>query len=315
MSRVPLLRASEWRAGDDASRAAFARSLRQGLETTGFVLLEEHGIAPSALEAAYRAVERFFALAPEQKRRSGGVAGGQRGYTGFAVEHARDHGVPDLKEFFHVGQDVPGRGECSYPANRWPAEVPALRPALVRLFQELERCAGELLDTLALAYELPGSVFSGLIVRGNSILRALHYPPVPPDAPAGALRAAPHEDINLVTLLCGATEQGLEIRSADGEWLPVESKPGQIVADSGDMLSRLTGGVIPATTHRVVNPVGASANRSRYALPFFAHPRPECDLSVLERFATPERVADHPPITAGAYLAERLREIGLAPSP
>jgi isopenicillin N synthase-like dioxygenase len=317
MIEVPVLPLSAW-GGDPPGRepasADFARALRAGLESTGFVVLEDPGVDAPAIRSAYAALERFFALDAAEKARSGGVAGGQRGYTGYAVEHARDHPVPDLKEFFHVGQEEPARSAFAYPGNRWPAAVPELRPALLRLYRELERCAARVLEALAFAYGIPAGAFSELVAGGNSILRGLHYPPVPDDAPEGAVRAAPHEDINLVTLLCEATDAGLEIRTPEGAWLPIETKPGQIVADSGDMLTQLTGGVIPATTHRVVNPRGAAARASRYSLPFFAHPRPECDLTVLAPFATPERVAHHPPITAGAFLQRRLREIGLTPA-
>ena len=170
----------------------------------------------------------------------------------------------------------------------------------------------QLLEALAEGFALPPEIFASMVKGGDSILRALHYPPIAEGEPLGSVRAAPHEDINLITLLCEATECGLEIRPPGDPsgWLPVEVARGQIVVDSGDMLSRLTNGVIPATTHRVVNPAG-TANRDRYSLPFFAHPRPECDLAVLPAFVSDERPCQYAPITARGYLAERLHEIGL----
>ena len=168
------------------------------------------------------------------------------------------------------------------------------------------------MHALALAYQLEPHTFSDMLKEGNSLLRAAHYPPLGTQRDPQAMRAAPHEDINLITLLCEATDAGLEVLSAKG-WAAVECKTGQIVVDSGDMLSRVTGGLIPATTHRVVNPAPGSeaAGRSRFSLPFFAHPPPECDLSVLSCFAGDRRAQRFAPITAGAYLEQRLREIGL----
>lgn len=184
-------------------------------------------------------------------------------------------------------------------------------PCGVDLFRALEDCAMGLLEALAESFDLPRDTFAAMLERGNSVLRALHYPPVPEAFDPGPVRAAAHEDINLITLLCGATDAGLEIRPpGSDEWIRVETPPGQIVADSGDMLSRLTNDLIPATTHRVVNPAEV-AGRCRYSLPFFAHPRPDCDLSVLPRFVSADRPCRHASITAGGYLAERLREIGL----
>ena len=314
MNSVLHLDQRRWSHGDAAERNRFAHSLRSGLESTGFIRLEGHGVDRSAIQRAYAELADFFALPELEKQRCGGVAGGARGFTGFAVEHAKGQATPDLKEFFHVGQQWrPGHPRASeVPANVWPGERPQFRAALLDLFRALEDCATKLLEALASSYQLPERTFADMLYEGNSVLRAAHYPPLPPDRPAEALRAAPHEDINLITLLCEATGAGLEIQTPAG-WLPVECKPGEIVVDAGDMLRQLTGGVIPSTTHRVVNPVLGSeeASRSRYSIPFFAHPPPECDLSVHVLFATAERVREFPPIRAGEFLAQRLREIGL----
>jgi len=300
------------RASEEPLSAACGAQLREALEAFGFVRIANHGIEDRWIEDAYGAFARFFALPLEAKTEAAMGAGGQRGFTRLGVEHAKGYPVADLKEFFHVGQPVSpeGTGAPAYPPNCWPAEVLELEVVALRLFRALEGCARRLLCALAESYGLPGDRFGGLVDNGNSILRAVHYPWVNAP-PAGALRAAPHEDINLITLLCGATQPGLEIESR-GAWVPVVHTPGELVVDTGDMLSRLTNGVLPATPHRVVAPLeGEGAGQARFALPFFAHARPECDLTARAPFVSAERPLANPPITAGAYLAERLREIGL----
>jgi len=312
---VPTLKFTDFGSGDAAVRSDFARALRDAFRDFGFVVLDQPPLpnaGPGSVGEVYRAFRQFFALDIREKNKSGGIAGGQRGYTGFGIEHALDHAAPDLKEFFHVGQTLPDGHAltATYPVNVWPEETRELAAVATELFRQLEGLSSRLLHAIGRCYGLPGERFSELIEAGNSVLRAVNYPVVdsPPD---DALRAAAHEDINLITLLCEATDAGLEIRPpGSDEWLRVETPPGQIVADSGDMLSRLTNDLIPATTHRVVTPAEV-AGRCRYSLPFFAHPRPDCDLSVLPRFVSADRPCRHASITAGGYLAERLREIGL----
>ena len=308
-------------------------TLGEALVETGFVIVEGHAIDERLIADTYAGWRQFFALDEAVKRRYAGSEGGARGFTPFGVEHARDNPAPDLKEFWHVGQEAPaGRpSRFEYPPNVWPGEVPGLRQPTLALFHELERVAELLLLALAEHFALPEETFAAMARQGNSVLRILHYPAVPADAagaPAAAagpgatappaagawpLRAAAHEDINLITLLCEATGAGLELLSRDGEWLPVEARPGQIVVDAGDMLSRVTNQVIPAATHRVVvPPVGAAAGAGeRYSMPFFVHPYSECELAVLDRFVSPARPRRFPPITAGELLDLRLREIGL----
>ncbi len=311
MGAIPVVDLRDYRSGSGAARTRFFETLCSGLCEFGFTVVYGHAIDSELIRRVYALFECFFAQDEESKRECAGVAGGQRGFTAFGIEHARDQSQPDLKEFFHVGQD--GVAGPEYFANVWPRQLPELRPDSLLLFRALEECSMQLLEALAEGFALPREIFASMVTGGNSILRALHYPPVGEGEHPGSLRAAPHEDINLITLLCEATESGLEIRPPGGAsgWLPVEVAPGQIVVDSGDMLSRLTNGVVPATTHRVVNPTG-TANLDRYSLPFFAHPRPECDLAVLPAFVSDERPCRHAPITAGGYLAQRLREIGLS---
>jgi isopenicillin N synthase-like dioxygenase len=337
VSTVPTLDLSDYTSCDTSLRSRSIANLGGALAEYGFVIVEGHGVDRQLVGDTYAGWRRFFALDDAAKRRYAGGDGGaggdgrNRGFTPFGVEHARDHPAPDLKEFWHVGQELPAGHALhgAYPPNVWPAELPELRQPTLALFHELERVAELLLMALAEHYELPEDTFAAMTRGGNSVLRILHYPPVAPggtggtggeDAAAGGstaappLRAAPHEDINLITLLCEATDAGLELRQRDGTWLPIVAAPGQIVVDAGEMLSRVTNGVVPAATHRVVVPPprpGEAAGRERHSLPFFVHPFPECDLSVLPRFVSAERPARFPPATAAALLDERLREIGL----
>ena len=311
VKNIPTVDLNDYTSGGAASRSRLIETLGEGLREFGFLNVEGHGIDSSLIRGTYDLWQRFFALPDEVKRRYVVGMGGARGYTPFGVEHAKDNPHPDLKEFWHVGQEPPEghpfRNE--YPANVWPAELPEIKEPTLRLYSSLERVAENLLRALAEHFEMPRDAFSSMMDVGNSILRILHYPPVKPEH-APAVRAAAHEDINLITLLCEATDSGLEILTRDGEWMAVETGPGQIVVDAGDMLSRFTNEVIPATTHRVVNPA-ENAARDRYSMPFFVHPYSACDLTIPERFTGPDSPPKYPPITAGQFLEQRLREIGL----
>lgn len=311
---IPVLSLDACRAPAGTARDRADRILGEALVEFGFLTVEGHGIDQALIRRVYEHFERFFALPLETKMRYGGVAGGARGFTPFGVEHAKDHPVPDLKEFWHVGQELPEGHPylAEYGRNLWPKEIEGLREATLELFLRLESVAADLLAALARYFDLPERTFAAMMHDGNSVLRILHYPPVPSGADERSYRAAPHEDINLITLLCEATDSGLEILTRDGHWLPVSAHEGQIVVDSGDMLSRVTNGVVPATTHRVVAS-GEARSRARYSMPFFVHPFSACDLTVLPMFVDEERPAQWPPITAGAYLDQRLREIGLKP--
>jgi isopenicillin N synthase-like dioxygenase len=311
VKNIPTVDLKDYTSGGAAARLRLIETLGGGLSEFGFLNVEGHGIDPSLIRGTYDLWKRFFELPDEVKRRYSGIEGGARGYTPFGIEHAKGNPLPDLKEFWHIGQEPPEghpfRGE--YPANVWPAEIPELREPTLRLYSSLERVAENLLLALAEYFELPGDTFSSMMQVGNSILRVIHYPPVQPEH-APAVRAAAHEDINLITLLCEATDSGLEILTREGEWMPVETGPGQIVVDAGDMLSRFTNEVVPATTHRVVNPA-ENAARDRYSMPFFVHPYSACDLTIHDRFAGADNPPKYPPITAGQFLEQRLREIGL----
>ncbi len=312
--KIPRVNLDDYRLGTGAERAKMIETLGGALVEFGFLNVEAHGIDPALIGKTYGLWKRFFELPEEAKERS---AGGARGYTPFGVEHAKNHPTPDLKEFYHVGQEPDSAAELpdghpakeAYPANVWPEALPEIQAPTVALFRRLEGTAATLLEALAEYFDLPRRQFADMAVNGNSVLRILHYPALPSGIPAGAVRAAAHEDINLITLLCEATDSGLEIFTREGEWMAVETGPGEIVVDAGDMLSRHLNEVVPATTHRVVNP--GESHRERYSMPFFVHPYSGADLTVHPRFVTPERPAKFPPITAGQFLDQRLVEIGL----
>lgn len=313
MSSIPTL---DVRALDEAALGAAFREF-------GFCALVGHELDRGLIDAAYDAVRQFFAL-PEPVKLRYRLAGaaGARGYTPFRTEKAKDQSQPDLKEFWHVGRELLPDDPFykRMQPNVWPAEVPSMRPALLALYRALDVLGARVLSALALDLDLAADWFDDKIDHGNSILRPLHYPPLPAQlapelgAPAG-VRSAAHEDINLITLMIAAGEPGLEILRRDGHWLAIDAEPGQVIVNIGDMLQRLTNHVLPSTTHRVVNPEGAARTSSRYSLPFFLHPNSDFCIETLASCSSAERPNRYPePITADAYLQQRLREIGLLES-
>lgn len=292
----------------------FTDQLGRAWREFGFVGITDHGIDDAIIDQAYTAFQQFFALAEDAKKKyhRPGI-GGARGYTGFGIEQAKGHDVPDLKEFWHVGREVsennPHPG-ILHP-NVWPEEVAGFRTAALAVYRALEAVGNRLLSAAAIDLGLAPDWFADKTDHGNSILRPLHYPPIE-NAPEGAVRAAQHEDINLITLLVGSKEQGLEILTRDGRWVAVTTLPGTIVVNVGDMLQRLTNHVYPSTTHRVVNPPGSAARQSRYSIPFFLHPNPDFLIETLPGCISAEQPDRYPqPITAHDYLLQRLREIKL----
>jgi isopenicillin N synthase-like dioxygenase len=312
--RIPLVNLSHYRSGTPEERVRFVRVFGEALKEFGFVSVEGHGIDDGLIRRTYADVESFFHL-PEQVKHRYHVPefGGQRGYTPFGKEHAKNRTVGDLKEFWHVGRDLP-EGHPRRPDlaayNVWPEEVPSFRTHTSALYRALDEAASVMLRAVAEYFGIEHNTFSDMAQDGTSVLRVIHYPPLKERFIPGAVRAAEHEDINLLTLLCEGTASGLEILTRDGEWIPVDTLRGQIVVDSGDMMSRVTNGVIPATTHRVVNPPSAAEDNTRYSMPFFVHPYPQCVLEPLACTVTPDKPGQ-PPITADAFLKQRLREIGL----
>ncbi len=292
---------------------AFARAIATAYERYGFVVIADHGIEQRLIDECLAVYQAFFALPDEVKRRyhvPGG--GGARGYTPFGIETAKGATHHDLKEFWHVGRELPTGHPytAAMPPNLWVAEVPLFRERTLALWQAFDSLGRRLLGAIARALALPRDYFEDKVNLGNSVLRVLHYPPVAGES--ASVRAGEHEDINVITLLLGAEEPGLEIRTREGAWLPVNPLAGSIVCNVGDMLQRLTNGVLRSTTHRVVNPAPERAGRSRWSLPFFLHFNPDFEIRTLPSCIsadTPDRFPE--PITADAYLLQRLKEIRL----
>lgn len=310
---VPVVDLQDWTASPD-KRAAFIETVGSAIQRLGFVRVTGHEVQADVMDPAYAAARAFFGLPEDVKARYNVKGGrGQRGYTPLGAEHAKDNPNPDLKEFWHVGRELPADHPLMqvYPKNLWPSEVDGFRARMLALYDELERVSIVLLKSLALYLGEPEDTFIEVTTNGNTVMRALRYPPLEGiDVQPGSVRAAAHEDINFITLLITSTASGLELLTRDGDWMAVNAAPGEIVADSGDMLHRVTNGVIPATTHRVVNPDDSSSERM--SMPFFVHPRPEAVLSVLPSCRRDDLPEPPPDITGQAFLEERLKEIGLS---
>ncbi|MGK6318620.1 isopenicillin N synthase family dioxygenase [Sphingomonas sp. DT-204] len=309
LAQVPLVNLAD----QDADPDAFAAELGGSFERFGFAMVSNHGVPQEVVDRAWRMTKAFFDLSEEEKRSyfvPGG--GGARGYTPFKTEIAKGATHVDLKEFWHVGRELPAghRFETDMAPNIWPDRPEGFRETFLDLFAALDDAGDRLLSAIARHLKLEPHWFDPAVKDGNSVLRLLHYPPVPADAPE--VRAGAHEDINLITLLLGAEEAGLELLDKDGQWLPVRPPEGAMVVNVGDMLQRLTNHVLPSTTHRVVNPAPERRGFSRYSMPFFLHPAPDFLIKTLPSTVTPDNPDRYPePITAHDYLHERLVEIGL----
>ncbi|WP_239804935.1 isopenicillin N synthase family dioxygenase [Croceicoccus hydrothermalis] len=290
-----------------------AQKLGQSFAQYGFAIVTDHGIDQALITRAEEASRAFFALPEDTKRAyfiEGG--GGARGYTPFRTERAKGASITDLKEFWHVGRTLPDGDplEEFMPANVWPAEIEEFRDIFETLYDAFEIAGRRILSAIALHLDLPADWFDATVEHGNSVMRLLHYPPI--DDSEGAVRAAPHGDINTITLLLGAEEAGLELLSRDEEWIPVSPPPGALAVNIGDMLSRLTNDRLRSTIHQVRNPVGDAARRSRYSMPFFLHFRPDFTIRTLENCVDAQHPEKYEPITAHDFLMQRLREINLA---
>jgi isopenicillin N synthase-like dioxygenase len=291
----------------------FAQSLGRSFEDYGFGIIADHGIPDALIARAEEKAKAFFALPDAVKRKyliEGG--GGARGYTPFGIETAKGAKAHDLKEFWHVGRDLPPghRFRSHMPDNVWPEEVESFKDTFEELYATFDRTGLKILKAIARYLEIDENYFEDAVRDGNSVLRALHYPPQ--IEPTGEhIRAGAHEDINAITLLLGAEEAGLELLTRDGRWIPVSPKAGELVINIGDMLQRLTNGVLRSTSHRVVNPAPERASHARYSMPFFLHFRSDFVIEALPQTVPPGEQPKWPPITADDYLQERLREIKL----
>ncbi|UAK25998.1 isopenicillin N synthase family dioxygenase [Sphingomonas nostoxanthinifaciens] len=291
----------------------FAAALGGSFERYGFAIVSDHGVPAEVIAEAEAKAKAFFALPEEVKRRYHMPGtGGARGYTPFGIETAKDAKAHDLKEFWHVGRELPSghRFTDLMSPNLWPDEVAGFRAAELALFDALDAAGRRLLAAIARYLTLSPDFFDDTVADGNSVLRLLHYPAMGMDGPS--IRAGAHEDINTITLLLGAEEAGLELLDRDGNWLPVQPRAGELAVNVGDMLQRLTNNVLRSTTHRVMNPAPERRGHARYSMPFFLHFRPDYLIETLPGCLSAERPNLYPePITAHDYLLQRLREIKL----
>ncbi|MDM8010756.1 MAG: 2-oxoglutarate and iron-dependent oxygenase domain-containing protein [Parasphingorhabdus sp.] len=297
----------------DQDPDGFADRIGRSFADWGFAVVADHGI-PAELIARAEAMSRVFFALPEDVKRAYHIAGGggARGYTPFGTESAKDSDISDLKEFWHIGRELPAghRFEPYMPANVWPKELDGFRETYLEMFAAFDKAGARILEAIARYLDLAPDFFVDTVRDGNSVMRLIHYPPVPEDSPA--VRAGAHEDINTITLLIGAEEAGLELLDRKGKWRAVTPKAGELAVNIGDMLQRLTNNRLPSTTHRVVNPAPERRGFSRYSMPFFLHFRPDYLIETLPSCIDAAH-PDHYPesITAHDYLQQRLREIGL----
>jgi len=301
--KVPELNLFDYLEESRGQKEAFSKALYEGLKDYGFIVLTGHPVSTDLLDKSYELSKKLFELSAEKKKSySMPDNGHQRGYTPFGVEHAKDSKVADLKEFWHIGrQGLDGLD------NFWPKEIGDFKDTFDQLYTLLDQVGLSLLEALTHKLDLKDNYFYDRVSKGNSILRLLHYPPIPQGVEKGALRAAPHEDINLITILVAATQSGLQLKDRDGQWLDVSPPKNSLIVDAGDMLSRITNEVIPSTTHQVINP--DANNEDRYSMPFFMHPNSDAVLECI-----PSCVGEgvkYEPITSDDFLKERLKEIGL----
>lgn len=310
---IPVVDLNDFLLENSDKKKVFVQNLGKAFEEVGFVAVKNHGISSDLVDELYKNVQEFFSLPlVEKEKYEIPKLAGQRGYTSFGKEHAKGSDAPDLKEFFQYGQTVPLDHilKNEYPDNVEVKQVETFNTTFYKAYRAFEKSGKALLQAIALYLNLPEHYFDDKVEEGNSIVRAIHYPPITHE-PKSAIRAEQHEDINLITLLVGASAGGLEILNRNDEWVAVTSLPEQIVVNVGDMLQRLTNNKLKSTTHRVVNPPRDLWHTSRFSIPFFLHPKSAMSLSCLTQCIDDEHPKIYEDITAGDYLDERLREIGL----
>jgi isopenicillin N synthase-like dioxygenase len=317
---VPSLDLADFTSGDPNKKKRFVEELGRAYNNIGFVAIKNHGLPDDLQNNLYDIIKKFFSLPDEKKEKyEYPELAGQRGYIGKKKEQAKGHSTPDLKEFYHIGQQVEGNDPIKneYPDNVWPDELPEMKEIGMKAYKTLESTGKEMLKAIALYLDLDENFFEDKVKNGNSILRAIHYFPIenPDSIPPDAVRAAEHGDINLITLLMGASAEGLQVKRRDGKWIPITALPNQIIVNVGDMMDRLTNHKLKSTIHRVVNPPREKMHTSRYSIPFFMHPRSEMDLTCLKSCVTKENPKRYSDLTAGEFLDERLIELGLKKKP
>ena len=313
---IPSLDLADFTSGDPLRKNKFIQDLGAAYNNIGFVAVRNHYLTDALSDKLYSSIKKFFALSDsiKQKYEIPGLAG-QRGYIGKGKEHAKGRNTGDLKEFYHIGQEVQDNDPIKneYPDNVWPVEQPDFAEIGLDVYRRLEKTGVQMLKAIALYLNLPEDYFDAKVKNGNSILRPIHYFPIenPDSVPADAVRAAEHGDINLITLLMGASADGLQVLRKDGRWIPITALPEQLVVNVGDMLERLTNKKLKSTIHRVVNPPRHLMNNPRYSIPFFMHPRSEMNLTCLPNCVDAQHPKLWDDIIAGDFLNQRLKEIGL----
>ncbi len=313
---IPSLDLADFTSGDPDRKATFVKQLGEAYNSIGFVAIRNHYLTDELSAKLYSTIKKFYAQ-PDQVKQKYEIPGlaGQRGYIGKGKEHAKGRNTGDLKEFYHVGQEVLDNDPIKkeYPDNVWPTELSEFKEVALEVYKRLEKTGVQMLRAIALYLNLPENYFDDKVHHGNSILRPIHYFPIedPDSVPADAVRAAEHGDINLITLLMGASADGLQVLRRDGKWIPITALPEQLVVNVGDMLERLTNKKLKSTIHRVVNPPRHLMNTPRYSIPFFMHPRSEMNLAALPTCVDETHPKLWEDITAGEFLNQRLREIGL----
>ncbi|MEE9349391.1 MAG: 2-oxoglutarate and iron-dependent oxygenase domain-containing protein [Flavobacteriaceae bacterium] len=313
MKNIPSVNLDDFLSGDEKLKKKFVQEIGTAYSEIGFVALKGHFLSDDLSEKLYKEVKAFYVLptSVKSKYEIDGI-GGARGYTGFGKESAKGKTEGDLKEFWHFGQEVTDSEiiQDTYPQNVQVSEVPGFNKVGMEIFRQLEKTATYVLRALALYIGLEETYFDTFVHNGNSILRPIHYPPIVGE-PKGAVRAAAHGDINLITLLMGASAAGLQVQAKTGEWVSVTALPEQLVINVGDMLQRLTNNKLRSTIHRVVNPPKEDWDKPRFSIPFFTHPKSEMSLNCLDICIDKDHPKAYEDITAGDYLNERLRELGL----
>ena len=313
MKRIPSVNLADFISGDEKRKKQFIKEIGHAYENIGFVALKGHFLDETLVDNLYSEIKNFFELPQDVKEKYEipGI-GGQRGYVSFGKESAKGKKEGDLKEFWHFGQyvDAASKYAKEYPENVSVEELANFNEVGKQTYQMLEKTAKYVLRSLALHLDLEETYFDNYIKNGNSILRPIHYPPIATE-PKGAERVAAHGDINLITLLMGAQGRGLQVQRHDGEWLDAIAEPDELMINVGDMLSRHSNNKLKSTIHRVVNPPRELWGTSRYSIPFFMHPISEMKLDVLDSCIDNENPKQYDDITAGAFLNERLVELGL----
>jgi isopenicillin N synthase-like dioxygenase len=310
LDQIPSLDLADFTSGDKDKKSNFVQKIGEAFNTIGFVAIKNHGLSDELRIKLYETIQKFFFLDEEKKQKfEYPELSGQRGYIGKRKETAKGFSKPDLKEFYHIGQPNPREDMA---LNVFPDEVENFEQLTLETFRTFENTGKTLLQAIALYLKLPEDYFEAKVYQGDSILRALHYFPIldPDSLEEGAVRAAAHGDINLITLLMGASAEGLEVLRVDGKWIAVTALPDQIIINVGDMLDRLTNHKLKSTIHRVVNPPREKMGTSRFSIPFFMHPRAEMNLTCLDSCISSENPKIYVDMTAGEFLDERLKELG-----